>query len=67
MVVDDRDELVKGVSFAIADREEKVRDFGRIRFAIRHPGSVRIGRGWGAAQGQPDETRLAPTATQEVI
>jgi hypothetical protein len=27
MVVDDRDELVKGVSFAIADREEKVRDF----------------------------------------
>jgi hypothetical protein len=36
MVVDDRDELVKGVSFAVADRDEKVRDFGRVRFPIRH-------------------------------
>jgi hypothetical protein len=51
MVVDDRDELVKGVSFAIADREEKVRDFGGVRFAFRHPGSVRIEHGWAAAQG----------------
>ena len=67
MVVDDRDELVKGVSFPIADREEKVRDFGRVRLAIRHPGSVRIGHGWAAAQGEPDETRLAPPAAQEVI
>lgn len=67
MVVDDRDELVKRVSFAIADREEKVRDFGRVRFAIGHPGSVRIGHGWGAAQGEPDETRLAPPAAQEVV
>ena len=67
VVVDNRDELVKGISFAIADREEKVRDFGRIRFAIRHPGSVRIGHAWGAAQGEPNETRRAPAAAQEVI
>ena len=49
MVVDNRDELVKRVSFAIADREEKVRDSGRVRFAIRHPGRrenrARLGSG----------------------
>jgi hypothetical protein len=50
MVVDNRDEPVQGVSFAIADGEQKVRDFGRVRFAIRHPGKVRIGHSWGAAQ-----------------
>jgi hypothetical protein len=59
MVVDDRNELVKGVSFAIAHREEKVRDFWRVRFAIRHPGSARIGHGRGAAQGEPDKTNAA--------
>jgi hypothetical protein len=37
MVVDDRDELVKGVSSAIGYREEKIRDSGRVRRAIGHP------------------------------
>ena len=51
MVVDDRDELVKRVSSAIADREEQVRDSGRVRRAIGHPGSVRIGHGWEQLKG----------------
>jgi hypothetical protein len=66
MDVDDRDELVKGVSFAIADRDEKIRDFGRVRFAIRHPGIVRIGHGRGRLKGKRTR-RDWPPAAQEVI
>jgi hypothetical protein len=44
MVVDNRDQLVKRVSSAIADREEQLRDPGRIRGTMAHiPVGVRIG------------------------
>jgi hypothetical protein len=67
MVVDDGDELVKGLSSALTDGEEQLRDSGRVRHVLGHPGGLRIGHGWGAAQGEPDETRLEPPAAQEVI
>jgi hypothetical protein len=64
MVVDDRDELVKGVSLAVADRDEKVRDCGRVRLEIRYDSSVSIGHDWEHLKGNRRTTRLAPPAAQ---